>query len=206
MRLAEQHDLKANEIPRTFAGGNDQSSRLTQIQQAAPARQLRISIQPLFHDGSRAPAAALCVDDLDDNSLNDRRIRTLVDRVDYAIDEKTTFPISYSDGAIVSARDQANRAADIFRRQEFPRRTLGSVRRAGCFDPPYDAFAARLGGWHPLPADGGQFRNSGIDLGTVILEAYRRRTGRWRGHRPLISIEVPQCCRRAKAETPPASA
>lgn len=59
------------------------------------------------------------LDDLQDDTLNDAGILSLADRVDYAVDDRTTFPkfyagaieITTTDGRLLKAREDINRGA-----------------------------------------------------------------------------------------------
>lgn len=122
IRLAEQYQLRAGDIAHV----------LVQLPQAA----VNLVCEPKAtkrrpHDSYAAQfsiyfttAAALIkrrftLDDLEDAALRDPEVLSLADRVEYAVDEKTTFPKFYSgavivttcDGRVLEAREDMNRGA-----------------------------------------------------------------------------------------------
>jgi 2-methylcitrate dehydratase PrpD len=122
VRLAGQYDLRASDI--------------AQVKALLPQAAVQLVCEPKSakrrpHDSYAAQfsiyfttAAALIrrrftLDDLDDAALHDSEILSLADRVDYAVDDKTTFPKFYSgavivttrDGRVLEAREDMNRGA-----------------------------------------------------------------------------------------------
>jgi 2-methylcitrate dehydratase PrpD len=122
VRLAEQHNLRASDI--------------ADVRVLLPAAAISLVGEPV--SAKRRPrdsyaaqfsihfttAAALIrrrftLDDLADSALHDPDILSLADRINYAIDEKTTFPKFYSaavivttqDGRVLEAREDINRGA-----------------------------------------------------------------------------------------------
>ena len=122
VRLAKQYQLRAPDI--------------AQVKALLPQAAVQLVCEPKNakrrpHDSYAAQfsiyfttAVALIrrrftLDDLDDAALRDSEILSLADRVEYAVDDKTTFPKFYSgavvvttrDGRVLEAREDMNRGA-----------------------------------------------------------------------------------------------
>jgi 2-methylcitrate dehydratase PrpD len=122
IRLATQHDLHCDEIERVVALLPQSAVGLVCEPVAGKRRPTDIYAAQFSVQFTTAVALAkrrFTLDDLDEAALSDPAILALAERVDYAVDDKTTFPRFYSgalqitlrDGSFLEAREDVNRGA-----------------------------------------------------------------------------------------------
>ena len=122
IRIAEQHDLRTDDIARVRALLPQAAVNLVCEPVGAKRRPVdsyaaQFSVQ--FTTAVALIRRRFTLDDLADAALSDPEILSLADRVDYAVDGKTTFPKFYSgalivttrDGRVLEAREDMNRGA-----------------------------------------------------------------------------------------------
>lgn len=122
IRLANEHDLRPADIARVRALLPQSAVGLVcepvdRKRRPADSYAAQFSVQ--FTTAAALVRRRFTLDDLDDATLRDSDILALADRVEYAVDEKTTFPRFYSgavevtlrDGRVLEAREDVNRGA-----------------------------------------------------------------------------------------------
>jgi 2-methylcitrate dehydratase PrpD len=122
IRLATEHDLRAGDIANVRAllpqaAVNLVCEPIQAKRRPADGYAAQFSVQ--FTTAAALVRRRFTLDDLDDAALRDPEILSLADRVDYAVDDKTTFPEFYSgavvvttrDGRVLQAREDINRGA-----------------------------------------------------------------------------------------------
>ncbi len=122
VRLATEHDLRPADIASVRAllpqsAVNLVCEPVARKRRPTDSYAAQFSVQ--FTTAAALVRRRFTLDDLDDATLKDPDILTLADRVDYAVDEKTTFPRFYSgavevtlrDGRVLQAREDVNRGA-----------------------------------------------------------------------------------------------
>ena len=129
-RLAEQYKLRASDIAYVKALLPQAAVQLVCEPESAKRRphdSYAAQFSIYFTTAVALIRRRFTLDDLDDAALRDGEILSLADRVDYAVDDKTTFPKFYSgavivttrDGRVLEAREDMNRGA--------PERPLGEA-------------------------------------------------------------------------------
>jgi 2-methylcitrate dehydratase PrpD len=122
VRLAEQYQLRADDISKVRALLPQSAVNLVCEPVKAKRRPVdsyaaQFSVQ--FTTAVALTRRRFTLDDLDSATLSDPEILSLADRIEYAVDDKTTFPKFYSgavvvttrDGRILEAREDINRGA-----------------------------------------------------------------------------------------------
>jgi 2-methylcitrate dehydratase PrpD len=108
VRLAEQYQLRPADIARVEALLPQAAVQLV-CEPKDAKRRPRDSYAAQFSIYFTTAAALIrrrfTLDDLEDRALRDPDILSLADRVDYAVDERTTFPKFYSGAVVVVTRD-----------------------------------------------------------------------------------------------------
>jgi len=122
VRLAEQHQLRAGDIAHVQALLPQAAVNLVCEPKAAkrrPQDSYAAQFSIYFTTAAALIRRRFTLDDLDDAALQDPEILSLADRIEYAVDQKTTFPKFYSgavivttrDGRVLEAREDINRGA-----------------------------------------------------------------------------------------------
>ena len=122
IRLAEQHQLRADDIANVRALLPQEAVNLVCEPVKTKRRPVdnyaaQFSVQ--FTTAVALVRRRFTMDDLDDAALTDPEILALADRVDDAVDDKTTFPkfnsgaviVTTRDGRVLEAREDMNRGA-----------------------------------------------------------------------------------------------
>jgi 2-methylcitrate dehydratase PrpD len=122
VRLAEQHNLRASDIAHVRALLPQAAVNLVCEPKSAkrrPVDSYAAQFSIYFTTAAALIRRRFTLDDLGDAALGDPEILSLADRVEYAVDDKTTFPKFYSgavvittrDGRVLEAREDMNRGA-----------------------------------------------------------------------------------------------
>jgi 2-methylcitrate dehydratase PrpD len=122
IRLAEQHQLRADDIANVTVLLPQAAIQLVCEPKHAKRRphdSYAAQFSIYFTTATALIRRRFTLDDLDDAALRDIDILSLADRVEYAVDDKTTFPRFYSgavvittrDGRVLEAREDINRGA-----------------------------------------------------------------------------------------------
>lgn len=122
IRLAEQHQLRASDIAHVRALLPQAAVNLVCEPKSAKRRphdSYAAQFSIYFTTAAALIRRRFTLDDLENAALHDPEILSLADRVEYAVDDKTTFPKFYSgavivttrDGRVLEARDDMNRGA-----------------------------------------------------------------------------------------------
>jgi 2-methylcitrate dehydratase PrpD len=122
VRLASDHDLRPADIAHVRALLPQSAVHLvcepvSRKRRPADSYAAQFSVQ--FTTATALVRRRFTLDDLDDATLKNPVILALADRVEYAVDGKTTFPRFYSgavevtlrDGRVLEAREDVNRGA-----------------------------------------------------------------------------------------------
>jgi len=120
--LAKQYDLRADDIAQVRALLPQAAVGLVcepKIAKRRPADSYAAQFSVYYTTAAALIRRRFALDDLEDSALNDPDILSLSDRIDYAVDDKTTFPKFYSgalivtlrDGRVLEAREDVNRGA-----------------------------------------------------------------------------------------------
>ena len=122
VRLATEHDLRSGDIKAVRAFLPQSAIGLVGEPVAAkrrPVDSYAAQFSVHFTTAAAIVKRGFTLDDLDDASLRNEEILSLAGRVDYVVDDKTTFPKFYSgaveivthDGRVLIAREDMNRGA-----------------------------------------------------------------------------------------------
>ncbi len=108
VRLAEQYQLRPADIAQVTALVPEAAVQLVCEPKGAKRRphdSYAAQFSVYFTTAAALVRRGFTLDDLEDEALRDPDILSLADRVDYAIDDRTTFPRFYSGAVVVTTRD-----------------------------------------------------------------------------------------------------